>query len=142
MKNIFLDLGVITEFLSDNSRQTEATASILTLAELKQIKVYMSPFHYCVLYSKFLKPSGHKKILEKLRKLKMITRVMKATNKVVEQSLNSALNNFGIALQYHTARGSKKIDAIVTNQLQEYGNSGIALFTPETFLTAYWNTRK
>ena len=142
MKNIFLDLGVITDFLNDNSRQTEATASILTLAELKQIKVYVTPFHYCVLYSKFQKTSGHKKILEKLRKLKMITRVMKATNKVIAQALNSALDDFGLALQYHTARGSKKIDAIVTNQVREYGNTGISIFTPETFLTAYWNTKR
>ena len=142
MKNIFLDLGVISDFLSDNSRQTEATASILTLAELKQIKVYVTPFHYGGLYSKYARTSGHRKIMEKLRKLNMITRTMKVSGKIIDHALNSGLDNFGTALQYHTATGSKKIDAIVTNHIQEYGNPGPALFTPETFLSAYWDTRK
>ncbi|HLF36168.1 MAG TPA: PIN domain-containing protein [Cyclobacteriaceae bacterium] len=142
MKNIFLDLSVISEFLSDNTLMTEAAASILTLAELKQLKVYVTPFHYCTLYSKFQRLSGHRKILEKLRKLKMITRVIKVNNKIIAHALNSDLDDFGNALQYVTATGNKKIDAIVTNDIRSYGQTRIALFTPESFLAAFWNTRK
>jgi predicted nucleic acid-binding protein len=141
MKNIFLDSGVITEFLTDNTRQTESATAILTLAELKQIKVFVTPFLYSNLYCRFVKSEGHKKMVEKLRKLRTITRTMKMNNKIINQALNSDIENLDMALQYFTARGLKKIDAIITNEVQAYGHSKIALFTPESFLSAYWDAR-
>jgi predicted nucleic acid-binding protein len=140
MKSVFLDSGVIVDFMNDRTRQTEATASILTLAELKQLKVFVSPLLFSELYSEFAGEAGHKKVIDKLRKLKSITRPLKMNSKIISQALNAELENFEISLHYSIARSNKKIEAIVTNDIRDYGDSKIALFTPETFLMAYWNS--
>ena len=80
--------------------------------------------------------------MDKLRKLNMITRTMKVSGKIINHALNSDLDDFGASLQYFTATGRGKIDAIVTNEIKGYGKSRIALFTPESFLSAYWDTGK
>ncbi len=134
MKNIFLDSDVITEFLSDENTQTEFTTAILTLAEQKQIKVFVSPLLYSNLYNRFLNQEGHKKLIGKFRKISMITRSLRINSKILKQAINSDNENFDTVLNYYIAKNNKKIEAIVTNNIDAYGHSKIALFTPETYL--------
>jgi predicted nucleic acid-binding protein len=141
MKNVFLDTGVIVEFLSDKSRLTESTSAILTLAELKQLKVYVTPFLYNTLYCQFSKTDGHKKMIDKLRKLNAIARTLKVNKKIIAEALNSDLEHFDAALQYYTARTNKNIDLIVTNDAAVYGKSKIALFSPDAFLSGFWDKK-
>lgn len=142
MKNIFLDSGLISEFLTDDSSQTEAITTILTLAEEKRIKVYVSPFLYSDLHKKFNSIYGNDKLAGTLRKLNMIVRTARVNNKIIKQALHSDVNDFRTGLEYFTARGNKKINAIITNDPAAYYQAKIALFTPEIFLTTLWNTNE
>lgn len=139
MKKVFLDSGVIIEFLTDITPQTDFITAILTLAEEKQIKVFISPFNYIELYNRYKFKEGHKKILDKLRKLDLITRSLRVNNKIIRQALNSDFKSFDTSLDYSIARGNKKIDAIITNNVDNYAHSKIAVFTPETYLTTLQN---
>ncbi len=134
MKSIFLDTDVLIEFLSDETPQAEFTTAILTLAEQKQLKVFVSPLLYADLYNRFLPMEGHKKLIGKLRKLNLITRALRVNNKIIKQAINSDFENFDTGLKYYTAKTNKKIEAIITNNVAAYGHSKIALFTPETYL--------
>ena len=140
MKCIFLDSDVILDFLRESSPQSDFTTTILTLAEQKQIKVFVSPLLYGDLYNLFVQKEGHKKMIEKLRNLNSLARSLRINNKIIKQALNSDLNHFGVSLQYFTARGYKKIEAIVTNRTEAYGHTKIAVFTPETYLVTIWNS--
>jgi predicted nucleic acid-binding protein len=139
MKKVFLDSDVIIEFLTDLTARSEFITAILTLAEEKHIKVFISPFIYSELYSRYKYKDGHKKIIEKLRKLDMISRSLRVNNKIIRQALNADFNDFDTSLNYYIVRGNKKIDAIVTNHVENYANSKITIFTPETYLTTLRN---
>ena len=139
MKNIFLDSGIILDFLTNDSSQTDAITTILTLAEEKRIKVFVSPFLFSDLYNRFFNKENRKKFTEKLRKLHVIVRSSRINNKTIRQALNSDINDFRISLEYYSARGIKKTDAIITHDTSAYGQSKIALFTPALFLTTLWN---
>lgn len=139
MKRVFLDFSVIIEFLTDLTPQTDFVTAILTLAEEKRIKVYISPFTYIELYNRYRFKEGHKKIMDKLRKIELVTRSLRVNNKIIKQALNADFSSFDTSLNYFIVRGNKKIDAIVTGNTDQYAHSKIAVFTPETYLITLRN---
>ena len=139
MKKIFLDSGVIIEFLTDPAPQTDFITAILTLAEEKRIKVSISPFTYIELYNRYKFKEGHKRIIDKLRKLDLITKSLRVNSKIIKLALNADFKSFETSLDYYIVRGNKKIDAIITNNVDNYTHSKIAIFTPETYLTTLQN---
>ena len=141
MNKVFIDSGVIIEFLTDLTPQTDFVTAILTLAEEKRIKVYVSPFIYIELYNRYKFTEGHKRILEKLRKLELITKSLRVNNKIIKQALNADFVSFDTSLNYYIVRGNKKIDAIVTDNVDNYSHSKVAIFTPETYLTTLRNIK-
>jgi predicted nucleic acid-binding protein len=134
MEKIFLDTNVILDFLSDRKPFADHIASILTMAEKKQIKIFVSAISFNNIYYILKKYGSHNKAIHALKELSNYCEIVPVNRPVILDALNSEFRDFEDAIQNFSAQGVEGLQIIITRNTKDFKKSGLSIMTPEEFL--------
>lgn len=133
MQNIFLDTNIVIDFLGERENFYIASAKILTLADKKKIKIFISPTSIAnsfYILSRFERP---KIVLEKIRKFKLLCTISIMDDEVIEKAINSDFKDFEDSMQYYSALATN-CDILITRNEKDFKNALIPVMNPENYL--------
>ena len=133
MQKILLDTNIIIDFLGERKGFYDPAAKILTLADKKKIKIYVSAVSMATAYYVLAKYENKKAALEKVRKFKVLCEISSTNNEVFEKALNAPFDDFEDALQYFSAI-EDNCDLIVTRNEKDFKTALIPVMNPENYL--------
>lgn len=134
MDKILIDTDVILDFFFDKEPFAEYSSQIIGLCETDKIQGFLTPVIYSNLYYLLRQTARHEKVIENLKQLLSITKVLSMDKEVVTNALNSGFKNFEDSLQNFAAIKNGKIDVIITRNLQDYRKSEIGVLSPESYI--------
>ena len=134
MKRVLVDTDVILDFFFDRKPHSDYSSIILNLCERGQLDGYITPVIISNLYYLLRRTAKHEKVIEKLKELLTIVKVLQMNHEVVENALNSKFKDFEDALQNFAAVASNDINVILTRNVKDYKKSEIGVLTPESFV--------
>lgn len=135
MQKILLDTNIIIDFLGERKNFYDAAAKIITLADRKIIKIYVSAVSMATAYYVLSKYENKKAALEKIRKLKVLCEISSMNDEVFEKALNAQFDDFEDALQYFSVVGDG-CDLIITRNEKDFKNALIPVMNPDSYLQA------
>lgn len=133
MQKILLDTNIIIDFLGERKGFYDPAAKIITLADKKKIKIYVSVVSMATAYYVLAKYENKKAALEKVRKFKVLCEISSTNNEVFEKALNAPFDDFEDALRYFSAV-EDNCDLIVTRNEKDYKTALIPVMNPENYL--------
>lgn len=134
MKKILIDTDVILDFFFDRKPDSDNAAIIFSLCERKLIEGFITPVIISNTYYLLKRTARHEKVVDKLKQLFTITKVLKMDGKIAENALNSDFKDFEDALQNYSAVNNGEIEAIITRNVKDFKKSEIGVLTPEDFV--------
>ncbi len=134
--SIFIDTDEVLDFLLNREPYSTFTSIVFTLSEQNKITTYISPLTISNCYYILRKLASHKKVINSLQKLLIITNITSISKQDVILALNSKFNDLEDALQHFSAISHSKIDVILTRNIKDYKYSEVPVMTPETYLKA------
>lgn len=133
MQKIYLDTNIVLDFLGERKPFYEVSAKVLTLADNKKIKIFVSPITISTAYYVLAKFESNKVALEKIRKFKLLCEVSVMDNEVIDKAIISDFKDFEDALQYFSAISSN-CDLILTRNEKDFKNAMIPILNCESYL--------
>ncbi len=132
MYNIFIDTNIVLDLLQKRENFYEEAQTLFTLADTKQVKLYISALtvantHYIL--AKTLKIEARKV----LSKFKVLVEILPINDKILSASLISNFSDFEDAIQYYTAL-ENNIGLIITRNKKDFKNSSIPVLTAKEYL--------
>lgn len=123
------------DFLGERDPFYLSAAKIVTLADQRKIKLFVSALSYATVSYFLSKYYGLEKTKEKLRKFKIISAICELDEIIIEKSLNSNFPDFEDSLQYFSALRTES-DFIITRNGKDFKKSSIPVMTPDEFLNS------
>ena len=139
MKNVFLDTNVILDFLGERAGFYEPAARILTLADLKKIKIYTSAVSIANTYYLLAKYENHESAIEKIRKFNVLCTIATTDDEVLDKAINSNFKDFEDSIQYFSAIASG-CNLIITRNEKDFKHALIPVMNPIGFLQSFKNS--
>ena len=137
---VFIDTNIMLDLLGERHPFYLPAAQLATLADQKKIEMVVSPLSFAnvnYILSKFEKSSAVK---EKLRKFKIISKICKIDEQILEKGLNSSFKDFEDSLHYFSALTSG-CKLIITRNGKDFKNSLIPVMTAEEFIKSMISQR-
>jgi predicted nucleic acid-binding protein len=130
----FVDTNIVLDLPQRRELYYEEAQQLFTLADTKQIKLYVSALtianvHY-ILY-KHLRGDARNVIT----KFKELVEVLPTNDKIISLSLASNFEDFEDAIQYHSAI-ENNIGLIITRNKKDFIHSTISVVTAKEFLAS------
>ncbi len=135
---VFFDTNVMLDVLGERDPFYLSAAKIVTLADQRKIKLFVSALSYATISYFLTKYYGLEKTKEKLRKFKIISAICELDEIIIEKSLNSNFPDFEDSLQYFSALRTES-DFIITRNGKDFKKSSIPVMTPDEFLNSLKN---
>ncbi|MGE4290353.1 MAG: type II toxin-antitoxin system VapC family toxin [Salinivirgaceae bacterium] len=136
MKKIFLDTNIVIDLLSQREPFYEAAANLFSLADKKQIDLYVSSLTIANTSYVLLKQIDSDKAKSILRKLRLIIKILSLDDKIIGLALNyNSFSDFENCIQYFTAIENEQ-DVIITRNLKDFKKSKLPVLTAKQFLEA------
>jgi predicted nucleic acid-binding protein len=132
---LFIDTNVMIDLLGERVPYYDSMAKIATLADQGKVKMVVSAFSYPTVYYLLAKFESAEKVIEKLRKFKVISEISDLDDKVIEKGLSSNFSDFEDALQYHCALKTG-CNILVTRNAKDFKESAIPVMTADEFLSS------
>ncbi|WP_066831740.1 type II toxin-antitoxin system VapC family toxin [Rufibacter ruber] len=133
MTEIFIDTNVCLDLLAQREPHYTYAASLFTLADKGEIKLYVSSLSFSNLNYLLSRQYSMPEARRILSKFKVLVKVLPVDDKVIELALHSNFKDFEDAIQYFTAIESG-IKLLLTRNLKDYKKAEIQVQTPELFL--------
>ena len=133
MQKILLDTNIIIDFLGERKGFYDPAAKIITLADKKKIKIYVSAVSMATAYYVLAKYENKKAALEKVRKFKVLCEISSTNNEVFEKALNAPFDDFEDALQYFSAV-ENGCNLILTRNEKDFKSAMIPVMNPENYI--------
>lgn len=132
MEKIFVDANILLDLLEKREAFYEEAQELFTLADKKQVKLYVSAItianiHYILF--KHLKMEARKAI----SKIKVLFEVLAVDDKILELSLASDFTHFEDAIQFYTAI-ENGMDVIISRNKKDFKNINLPVLTAKEFL--------
>lgn len=132
---LFLDANVVLDLLLKRQPFFDHIAEIVTKAENKNVALCLSSVSFVNVNYIACKFTDKKKVLESLKKLRILLDVTSVSEAEIDQALYSKFNDFEDAVQYYTAL-KNNCDYIITRDLKDFKNSEIPALSPAEFLAS------
>ncbi|PKP40671.1 MAG: DNA-binding protein [Bacteroidetes bacterium HGW-Bacteroidetes-12] len=134
MQLVFVDTDVLIDFLTNREPFSSFAAELFSLAEQKEISIYITSLSFSNAYYVLRKFGTHEKIISKLKEIRLLTKLLEVNKTSVDLALASNFNDFEDALQYYSVIQHGKITTILTKNTKDYRHSDFPVLTPETYL--------
>lgn len=129
---VFVDNDVILDVLLKR-KNFEHSKLLLSSIEDKQVKAYTSPLIFTNSFYIISKLNDKKKAWSAIKKIRLLFKVVKVTEGVVDLALASDFIDFEDAVQYYAAL-AQKVDYLITRNKKHYINTKIPVVTPQEYL--------
>lgn len=136
MKKVFLDTNVILDFLGERAGFYEAAAKVITLADMKKMKIYTSAVSIANTYYLLAKYENHESAIEKIRKFKVLCNVSIIDDEVIDKAINSNFKDFEDSIQYFSAVACG-CTTIITRNEKDFKNALTTIIDPIGFLQGF-----
>ncbi len=131
---LFIDSDVVIDFFTDREPHANPASELFDLNERGEVKLYLSAVSLNNIYYIVRRYLGHKKTLEVIEDLVIMTEIIGTTRKEIVQALKNNFKDFKDSIQYSSALTIDGIEAIITRNIKDYKNSEIAVMTPLNYL--------
>jgi len=128
---IFVDNDVILDVLLGRE-QFEYSQKLLTTIEQKQITAFTSPIIFTNSFYIITRLKDKNKAWAALKKIRLLFRVAKVTEDIIDLALASDFTDFEDAVQYYAAR-KEKVDYLVTRNKKHYSAAQIPVISPQEY---------
>ena len=132
---LYWDTNVMLDFLGERDPFYISAARIATLADKRQITIFVSSLSYATISYFLTKFEGIEKTKEKLRKFKVISEICELDELIIDKGLNTDFSDFEDSLQYFSAL-RKECDILITRNGKDFKKSQIPVMTPDEFLNS------
>ena len=130
---LFIDTNIMLDLLGERIPFYDSIAKIATLSDRGDVNLIVSALSYSTVFYLQSKYESKDKVLEKLRKFKIISEVAVVDETIIEKGLNSAFTDFEDSIQYFCALKSK-CDALITRNQKDFKKSTIPVFSADEYL--------
>lgn len=135
MKKILIDTNIILDLLAKRKEFYLDSKRIFSLADNKQIELYISTLSIANSHYILHEMLKNKKAKEILRKFKVLVTSISLSDKIVELALNdSNFKDFEDGIQFYSAMVAK-CELIITRNTKDFKNSSIPIMKPNEFLS-------
>jgi predicted nucleic acid-binding protein len=133
VEKLFVDTDIILDLLAKREPHHKYTAAIFSLADQKEIKLFVSSLSFANLNYILSKQYNANNARKKLITFKTLTNVLAVNDKIVELALASDFKDFEDGIQYYTAT-ENNISKLITRNLKDFKTAEIIVMTAEQFL--------
>lgn len=133
MINAFIDPDLILEVLTKKEPDSNESAMILSMAEKKEVKLFMGAQSYGQIYHVLRQFASHDKVVEQMNILAELIEVGVLDKKAVSSALKSNFSNLEDAIQNYCAE-SNNVKILITRRHKDYKSSGLSIMSPALFL--------
>jgi len=134
MKKLFIDTNIVVDLLSKREYFYEEAAILFSMADKKEIELYLSALTMANTSYIILKQTDSAKAKKILRTLSLIVKILPLDDKIMGLAFNDeTFNDFEDSLQYFTAL-ENNMDVIITRNLKDFQKSKLPVLTARQFL--------
>lgn len=133
MEKLLIDTNIIIDLLSKREDFYQEAQQIFTLADNKQVDLFVSSLSFANTYYLLSKFQNREDARKTLIKFKILVQVAPLDDKIVELALLSDFRDFEDAIQYHTAL-ENGIDIIITRNKKDFKTSNLPVMTAKEYL--------
>jgi predicted nucleic acid-binding protein len=134
MKKVFVDTNILIDLLADRKPFSKYAIGIFSKAETKQVKLFTSSHSFATTHYLLKKHVEEKELREILNSLLEYVNIIAIDSDIIKKALKSKHKDFEDAIQIMSADSVEKLDYIVTRNLKDFRNSGIAAISPDELI--------
>lgn len=135
VESIFLDTNVALDHLADRQPFSPFAHRLFALAEMGDIRLYISALTCCNLYYLLRKFRGHTEAIGLLAKLNSLVSVTTVGGKEIGSALSIGFRDFEDAVQYVSARTVPEVRILVTRNRRDFVATDLEVLSPEEYLS-------
>jgi len=133
---LLLDTNVLLDVLAARKPFYDAAARVWALAEHDEVEAFVSAISFNNVYYIVRKTGGKAKADEALRALRDLFTPVPLDFRLINQSMDSPIDDFEDAVQFHSA-ARLKCDYIVSRDPDGFPREGVPVLSPPEFLTIW-----
>lgn len=130
---VFLDTNILLDVLARRNPFFANAGKIWTMAEHGELEAFVSAFSFNNIYYIIRKAEGRIKARKALRLLRDVFTSVAPERQIMDQAMDSDLDDFEDAVQYYSA-GRVHADYLITRNPQDFPTGGLPLVSPDEFL--------
>ena len=134
MKAVFVDTNVLVDLIAERPPFSKFAISLFNLAEKKKVKLYTSSHSFATTHyilKKYMEESALRGVLFSL--LDFID-LIAIDSSIIKKGLLSKHKDFEDAVQIFAANSITEINFIVTRNLKDFKDAGVAVLPPDELL--------
>jgi len=135
MKSVFVDTNILIDLLVERPPFSKFAVAIFELAEKNKVKLYTSSHSFATTHYLLKKHIQETTLRETLFSLLDLIELIPVDLSIVKKSLLSKHKDFEDAIQILAAHSINSIDFIVTRNLKDFKDAGMAVLPPDELLT-------
>ncbi len=133
MKVLF-DTNIILDVLLNREEFVELSASLVSMAEDKEIEGYLCATTITTIDYLLAKQHDRNRANTEIQKLLNIHNISEVNKKVLDLAINSEFKDFEDAVQYFSGK-CVGVSCLVTRNLKDYKGAQLAVYSPSELLS-------
>ena len=135
MKKLFADTNILIDLLADRPPFSKFAIAIFERAERKKVKLFTSSHSYATTHYLLKKYIDEKVLRTLLLSLLDFIEIIPVDLSIIKKSLLSKHKDFEDAIQIFAANSIDRLDFIVTRNLKDFKDAGVAVLPPDEVLS-------
>jgi predicted nucleic acid-binding protein len=134
VKNVFADTNILIDLLADRPPFSKFAIEIFDKAEKNRVKLYTSSHSFATTHYLLKKYMEEDDLRELLHSLLDFISIIPVDLAIIRKSLLSQHKDFEDAIQIFAANTVENLDFIVTRNVKDFKNAGVAVVPPDELL--------
>jgi predicted nucleic acid-binding protein len=130
---VFLDTNILLDVLARRNPFFANAAKIWTMSEHGELDAFVSSFSFNNIYYIIRKAEGKTKAKKALRLLRAIFSSVAPDRQIMDQAIDSDIDDFEDAVQYYSA-GRAHADYLITRNPRDFPADDLPIVSPDEFL--------
>lgn len=131
MKKVFVDTNILIDLLGYRKPFSKYAIEIFDKAERRKVELFVSSHSFATTHYLLKKYMMETELREVLYALLDYLTIIAVDTDMIKKGLRSNYKDFEDALQIIAANSIRKLDYIVTRNLKDFSDSGIAILPPD-----------
>jgi predicted nucleic acid-binding protein len=134
MKKVYVDTNILVDFLADRKPYSKAATELFDKSEKDQVKLYTSSHSFATTHYLLKKYTEEEALRRLLTSLLDLIKIVPIDGSIIKKSLLSKHKDFEDAVQILAANTINDLDFIVTRNLKDFKDAGVAVLPPDELL--------
>ena len=133
---VLVDTNVILDIVLERQPFVEQAVALLELTRQNRVDVFLSATTITDLYYIVRRAKDRQTALDFLRDLLLFVDIAAVDREVILRAMDAGMTDFEDAVQAASAQHAG-IDAVVTRNLEDFQDSGLTIYDPESFVHSF-----